>query len=126
MKNYFTYEEILCPCCGKQRLNQKFLDKLNLSREDAGISFPANSMCRCANHNHEVGGKSWSSHLIDKVDGTECESFAADISTIDSASRFKILRSLFKIGFRRIGIYETFIHVDDDPSRTPERSFIGK
>ena len=49
-----------------------------------------------------------SSHLL---------GYAADIACTNSVLRHKILTSLIKVGFNRIGIADTFIHVDNDPGK---------
>ena len=42
---------------------------------------------------------------------------AADISCTNSSQRHKIIKALLKVGFNRIGIADTFIHVDNDPNK---------
>jgi len=86
-----------------------FLAKLDEAREIAGIPFKINSAFRTPEHNAKVGGKDNSSHL---------KGLAVDISATDSRSRFIILGALIKVGFNRIGIAKTFIHVDDDKEKS--------
>lgn len=86
-------------------MDADFLKKLNLARHKAAIPFNINSGYRTKAHNKKVGGKRNSSHLI---------GLAVDISCKDSRSRSIILKSLLAVGFTRIGIGKTFIHVDDD------------
>jgi hypothetical protein len=40
---------------------------------------------------------------------------ASDVSCFDAEQRFKIVRSALKVGFTRIGIGKTFVHLDKDP-----------
>ena len=62
----------------------------------------------------KVGGIKTSSH-------TNIPCNAADISTIDSVTRFKVLQALLEVGFVRIGIGESFIHCDTDTeNKSPE------
>jgi len=42
---------------------------------------------------------------------------ASDIRYTSSSECFKILNGLILAGFRRIGIYKTFIHVDIDQDK---------
>ncbi len=107
---HFKLAEFDCPCCGKNRMNYLFTERLDQAREYAGIPFIVNSGYRCEKHNEKVGGLSNSSHLTGS---------AADIKCIDSQSRFLILDALFHVGFSRIGIYfkRGMIHVDDDHSK---------
>lgn len=82
-----------------------FLAKLDEAREYAGIPFKINSAYRSPSHNAKIGGKPNSSHL---------KGLAVDISVKGSRQRFLILDALITVGFTRIGISDTFIHVDLD------------
>jgi zinc D-Ala-D-Ala carboxypeptidase len=86
-----------------------FLSKLDEAREMANIPFKINSAYRSKEHNANIGGKPNSSHL---------KGLAVDISVTDSRSRFIVLEALIKVGFNRIGIADTFIHVDDDKDKS--------
>lgn len=92
-------------------MNQEFLLKLDRAREVAQIPFKINSAYRTPEHNAKIGGKPNSSHL---------KGLAVDISVTDSRSRFIVLKALIEAGFHRIGVAKTFIHVDDDKSKSPE------
>ncbi len=85
-----------------------FMRKLDRMRSAAGIPFAIHSGLRTAARNALVGGVDSSSHEI---------GLAADVGAISSATRFKVLGAAFAIGFHRIGIGATFIHVDDDVSK---------
>jgi zinc D-Ala-D-Ala carboxypeptidase len=108
---YFRKEEFACPCCGENKIKDEFVEKLDKAREIAGIPFIINSGYRCPKHNKEIGGSPTSSHL---------KGLAADIKTTNSRERFKILDSLLKVGFKRVGIGEYFIHVDLDTEKVQE------
>jgi uncharacterized protein YcbK (DUF882 family) len=86
-----------------------FLSKLDDARELAGIPFKINSAYRTPEHNAKVGGKPNSSHL---------KGLAVDISATDSRSRFIVLEALMRVGFNRIGVAKSFIHVDDDKEKS--------
>lgn len=92
-------------------MNQEFLIKLDRAREVAQIPFKINSAYRTPEHNAKIGGKPNSSHL---------KGIAVDISVTDSRSRFIVLKSLIQVGFNRIGVAKTFIHVDDDKEKDSE------
>ena len=109
-KNYFTMEEEWCPCCQSGGLLPDFRDKLNKARELAGIPFVLNSAFRCTEHNKDVGGSCTSSHLV---------GCAVDIRCTNSRSRWLIIQALIAVGFNRIGIAKSFIHVDDDMTKEP-------
>lgn len=89
--------------CGNMDAN--FLSKLDKARNIADLPFKINSAYRSPKHNAKVGGSPNSSHL---------KGLAVDISCTDSRTRFIIVDALIKAGFNRIGIADTFIHVDLD------------
>tara|TARA_R100000664_G_C2749510_1_gene136888 strand:+ start:140 stop:523 length:384 start_codon:yes stop_codon:yes gene_type:complete len=108
MKEYFrkvkgVYVEFNCPCCGKNEMNQLFIDTLRAAREYSNTPFVINSGYRCEKHNKKIGGVSSSTHIVGS---------AADIHCTESRQRALILCGLLEAGFSRIGIAKTFIHVD--------------
>jgi len=105
---HFDRTEFECPCCGKCVMNEIFVGRIDAARSIADIPFRVNSGYRCAAHNEAVGGVGNSSHIA---------GHAVDIRCGSSMVRFKILSALIACGFRRIGIGENFIHVDDDTSK---------
>lgn len=103
---FFKKEEFTCKCgCGLNNISDDLLDKLDEARKIAGIPFSINCGTRCPKHNKEVKGEPDSAHLY---------GFAADISAKTSQQKFAIISSLLKVGFFRIGVYPTFVHVDND------------
>mgnify|MGYP003656016932 CR=1 FL=1 len=68
----------------EDNMNEDFLAKLDEAREYANIPFIINSAYRSPEHPE------------------------------DSRTRFLILDALLAVGFNRIGIADTFIHVDSD------------
>lgn len=87
----------------EENMNADFLNKLDEAREIANIPFIINSAYRSPEHNAKIGGKPNSSHL---------KGLAVDISVTNSRQRFIVLNALLNVGFTRIGIADTFIHVD--------------
>ena len=85
-------------------MNVEFLAKLDEAREFAGIPFIINSAYRSPEHPESIKNPT-SSHI---------KGLAVDISVKDSVTRFKILNALIAVGFNRIGVAGTFIHVDLD------------
>ena len=88
----------------EENMNKDFLFVLDEAREFAGIPFIINSAYRSPNHPLSVKNPS-SSHI---------KGLAVDIKANDNATRFKIVEALISVGFTRIGIADTFIHVDLD------------
>ena len=92
----------------KNNMNKDFLFVLDEAREFAGIPFVINSAYRSPEHPLSIKNSS-SSHI---------KGLAVDIKATDSITRFKIVKALIEVGFTRIGIADTFIHVDLDLDKT--------
>jgi len=93
------------------KMDKTFLLRLDEARERAGIPFVINSAYRSPEHNAKIGGKPNSSHL---------KGLAVDISVTNSRQRFIVLNALLEVGFTRIGIADTFIHVDLDSGKSKD------
>lgn len=106
---YFKFGEFACKCCGLNKMSLKTIQKLDNLRGICGFPFKILSGCRCELHNRLEGGEEDSAHLIDVV--TQ-ESHAADILIDDSVKRYIFLKNVFSF-FNRVGIANSFIHVDD-------------
>lgn len=89
-------------------MNKNFLFVLDEARELAGIPFVINSAYRSPEHPLSIKNPS-SSHI---------KGLAVDIKATDSITRFKIVKALIEVGFTRMGIADTFIHVDLDLDKT--------
>jgi len=87
-----------------------FLAKLDKAREYAEIPFVINSAYRSPEHPESIKNPT-SSHI---------KGLAVDIRTTDSRTRYKVLNALIHVGFNRIGIADTFIHVDDDKDKSQQ------
>ena len=85
-----------------------FLAKLDKAREYAGMPFVINSAYRSPEHPESIKNPT-SSHI---------KGLAVDIRTTDSRTRYKVLEALIHVGFNRIGIADSFIHVDDDKEKS--------
>jgi zinc D-Ala-D-Ala carboxypeptidase len=92
----------------ENNMNKDFLFVLDEAREFAGIPFVINSAYRSPEHPLSIKNPS-SSHI---------KGLAVDIKATDSKTRFKIVKALIEVGFTRIGIADTFIHVDLDLDKT--------
>ena len=88
----------------ENNMNVDFLAKLDEAREYANIPFIINSAYRSPEHPLSIKNPS-SSHI---------KGLAVDISAKDSIDRFLILDALLAVGFSRIGVSDSFIHVDSD------------
>jgi uncharacterized protein YcbK (DUF882 family) len=114
---HFTHSEFDSPDQKGSGKNMKrsFLNMLDDAREIAGVPFIVNSGWRTTEHNEDAGGKSGSSHL---------KGYAVDLKATDSRTRFIILHALIAVGFTRIGIGKTFIHVDNDPNKDKQVTWL--
>lgn len=103
---HFSREEFSCNCgCGYDDADMRLVNKLEFIRTGIMIPIRINSGCRCREYNRKIGGRENSAHTRGK---------AADIHCMDGRMRYEILRWAFRIGFRRIGVYKDFIHLDVD------------
>lgn len=89
-------------------MSRPFIQMLQQARCKAGVPFKINSGYRTLAHNKKVGGVSNSAHTL----GVAC-----DIKCENSQDRYLIVKALLEVGFTRIGVYETFIHCDIDPTK---------
>lgn len=90
----------------------KMLDK---ARGIAGVAFKINSGYRTKAHNASLANSvANSSHLY---------GLAADIACTSETKEI-ILKALYQAGFRRFGIGNSFIHVDNDSSK-PQNAVWG-
>ena len=104
----FSVSEMRCKCdCHICNVDVEFLQKLQMARDLAGVSFTITSGCRCPDHNKEVGGTILSEHLT--TNSVKCK--GVDILCRSSNHRFKILEAVLSAGFKRIGISKNFIHL---------------
>lgn len=107
----FKKSEFACKCgCGHDDIDLNLVVKLQRVRDELGHPIKITSGCRCPSHNENVGGENFSSHI---------SGFAADISCTHSFKRMTLLPVLCR-EFRRVGVAETFIHVDIDPTKTQD------
>ena len=108
---YFNYEEFDSPDVqgSGQLMSNEIISMLDVVRKKYGKAIDINSGFRTPKHNAKVGGKVTSSHL---------KGLAVDISCKNSTDRFKLEGILREVGFTRIGMGSTFIHVDIDKEKT--------
>lgn len=103
---YFKRLEFECctPPCKLEDLDSYALEKLDKLRELCGFPLMLNCAYRSVEHDKSKGRSGNSYH---------CCGRAFDIYCTDSSKRFRIIQAAFIAGFNGIGVYKTFIHVDD-------------
>ena len=85
--------------------------KLDDARKFAGRPFVITSGIRGPRHDGDN-----SAHIT---------GHAVDIRCPDSRMRWHMLDALYSVGFRRIGIYDRHIHVDNDPTKPQDVTWVG-
>lgn len=95
------------PGSGEQMQTSTLL-MLDAARKNAGIPFRVNSGYRTPEHNASVGGVPDSAHT---------RGYAADIHAPDRDTQIKIVRAARAAGFTRFGLYDSFVHLDNDPAK---------
>ena len=84
-------------------MNQAFMNKLDRARELAGIPFVITSAYRPPEWDKAKGRSGTGAHMT---------GVAVDIRCNTARNRFLIVQALLHVGFNRIGIADSFIHVD--------------
>ena len=107
---YFKDKEFVraSPSCHLVDMDEGFIYKLDQARELCEFPFIVNSAFRDVDYEKSKNRKGTSSH---------CKGLAVDLRCNSSYVRYFILDSLLRVGFRRIGVYNSYIHVDDDPDK---------
>ena len=118
---HFSRWEYKCKC-GKCNLdiepNKKLVARTETMRMLMDEVVRIRSGIRCPAHNKAVGGSDTSSHL----NGTG-EDIDLPVKNRDRY-RFDLVQAAIEAGFTRIGIAESFVHLDVDPSKNPERLWV--
>ena len=92
-------------------LQPAFVTRLDRAREAAGTPF-------IITEGLAAGG----SHV--KQSAHEA-GWAVDLRCSSSHQRFLILRALFAGGFTRIGVYDRHVHIDQDPTKPADVTWVG-
>lgn len=96
------------PGSGASGMSLEFVRKLDKLREAVKKPLTIKSGFRTQEHNAKVGGVDSSSHESGR---------AVDVAALSSGTRYAIMEAALRIGFRRVGLGATFVHIDDDPSK---------
>lgn len=106
---YFDRAEMACKCgCGTYNVSEVLLERLDVLRDAMQRPLIVESGCRCIDHNRAERGKENSAHIT--MIGRSCR--AVDIVAGTGREKFYLLMEALKLGFERIGIGRTFIHLD--------------
>jgi len=108
--------DLKCRCgCNTNKTKAILVEKLNLIRRfsDINILPKITSAYRCPDFNKKVGGSKISAHL---------QGLAVDIKVANKNERYHLIYWAIFTGFCRIGIAETFVHIDlyhESPAGSP-------
>jgi uncharacterized protein YcbK (DUF882 family) len=99
----FTLNEFACKDGSKTiTIDYELIEKLQQLRDKIGKPVSITSGYRSVAYNKECGGIPTSNHLLGK---------AADIK-VSGLSPLELAKAADRIGFKGIGVYPTFTHVD--------------
>lgn len=99
---YFSEKEIV-------GLKPELVEKLDKMREECGFPFKINSGFRTKEQNDKLKDA--------VVDSAHTTGEAVDIACTDSTKRMKMISSAFTNGISRIGIADTYLHLDIDKTK---------
>lgn len=103
------------PSCSLQDMKQDFMFRLDAARQMAGIPFVITSAYRPVSWELSKGRTGTSSHT---------KGLAIDIRCNTDYNRSKIIKALLDVGFTRIGVAKTYIHVDLDKEKNQNRIWV--
>ena len=96
-----------------EAMDMEFLSRLDQARSLCDIPFKITSGYRTKEYNEDLLARGYKA----SANSSHLKGLAADISCTDSSSRHKVITALMKAGLNRIGIADTFIHVDADTDK---------
>lgn len=107
---FFTETEFVhaVPACSLSDMNEELMERLDTARAYLGAPIYINSAYRSKDYELTHGREGTSSHV---------KGLAVDIRCNTSEYRLQLVKSLFRAGFRRIGVARSFVHVDIDSSK---------
>lgn len=101
---HFTIEEFDCQATGNNKMNPKFIHRLDHLRDACGFPFTITS-----------GYRDPEGHPIEKAKqtpGTHAQGIAADIAVSGGRQRMQIVQHATALGFTGVGVAKGFVHVD--------------
>lgn len=109
LKHFSDSEFLRCqPSCKVSDCNEDALCMLDTLRDLCGFPIILNSAYRSKEYEKKKGRSGLSSH---------CKGIAFDVRCYDDKLRASLVRNAFRVGFNRIGISHTFIHLDCDTDK---------
>lgn len=111
--HFFSDEEFKActPSCERSQICDSSLARLDLCRSIAKTPFVLSSAYRSSQYEISKGRSGKGAHT---------EGRAFDIRCDNSRLRMRIVRAALEVGFTRIGLGKTFVHLDDSPNLSQE------
>ena len=100
---FFKLSEFDCQHTGKNEMDPRFVQRLDILRTKCAFPFKITSGYRDPSHPEEAKKAK---------PGTHAQGIAADIKITNGADRFKLVQQALLLGFTGIGVAKTFVHVD--------------
>lgn len=110
--SHFLPAELADRITGEGTLTPGTLERLETARRIADTPMKVNSAFRSPEHNAELVRAG-----LAKDDSAHLTGHAVDIAVHNSSERYRFLSAFIVAGFTRIGIGDTFLHVDDDETK---------
>lgn len=100
---YFKIEDFACSETGENKIQWEFVSALDDLRGVCGFPFVVTSGYRSPRHSIEAEKSK---------PGRHTQGNAADIKVSNGSQRHAIVSNAIKLGFKGIGVAQSFIHVD--------------
>lgn len=101
--------EATCSHCG-QLASAELLDKIQAFRTACGFPIPFTSICRCPEHNENIGGSKYSLHL-ESQKKNEFGAVDCGIPKSHSRNRWTMLNAARQLGANNIEVCDGHIHI---------------
>jgi zinc D-Ala-D-Ala carboxypeptidase len=108
----FKKHEFDCKHTGKNEMQHEFMELLQTLRVQLGFPLVITSGYRHPTHPVEARKT--------RSDGEHTQGNCCDVRCLNSQTRFKIIKAALEVGFTRIGIADTFIHLGIGGVRLPK------
>jgi uncharacterized protein YcbK (DUF882 family) len=99
----FSKKEFDCTHSGKNEMQDEFMQLLQELREE--LNFPLVITSGYRDKTHPIEARKTHSN------GEHTQGMCCDVRCLDGGTRFKIIKKALELGFTRIGVAKTFLHL---------------
>ena len=119
--------KLACAHCGKAELAENFVRKLNVFRFLVDEPVFVTSGYRCPDFQKMLYDEALANDDPDPppLTSAHTKGLGVDVWCPDSGMRRKMLIAAEAAGFKRVGIYNNHLHLDDDPDKPSEVYWVG-